>query len=367
MLRKTLMTAACALSLALPAMADDLLSKPWDEIVAQAKAEGELTWYVWYFQPEFRQQAELFTQETGIKVTIPDVASNTDALNKVLAESGRERGDVDVIALGGGQLLNLDASQNFWGPILPALPESDAVTDKAEGADSQGYAVAYWGNQTGFAYDSNRVDVADLPQSLADLEQWMSDKPGTFGFNYEKGGSGPSFIQNVTRNVLGITPENPGTEKNPDATAAFQWFNDRADQYILTASNADSLTRLNSGEFLIVPAWEDHLFSLQNKNEVGSHIHFYIPGLGMNGGGNLVAIPKNAPHKAASLVFVAWLTGADTQTRFNQTFGTAPQNVNADDSKALVPAEQRVNRRDWILPPDNTVLMPEFIKEVVEY
>ena len=39
----------------------------------------------------------------------------------------------------------------------------------------------------------------------------------------------------------------------------------KKDALIRTASNADSLTRLNDGELVIVSAWQDHLFSLQNK------------------------------------------------------------------------------------------------------
>jgi putative spermidine/putrescine transport system substrate-binding protein len=68
----------------------------------------------------------------------------------------------------------------------------------------------------------------------------------------------------------------------------------------------------------------------------------------MNGGGNAVAIPANAENKAAAIVFIHWLTSAQTQTKFNTDFGSAPVNANADDSSALVPNWQRVNQRDWM-------------------
>jgi putative spermidine/putrescine transport system substrate-binding protein len=270
-----------------------------------------------------------------------------------------------VIAQGGQAGNSIDGAGYFLGPILPLLPEAANLTDQAEGADWKGYAVKYWGNQTGVAYDSNRVDPATLPQTLANLDAWIEANPEQLGFNYENGGSGPSFIHNVARNILGITPTSVVTEV-PDLGPVFDWFNAREDKFVITASNADSLTRLNSGEFLLVPAWEDHLASLIKKNEVGSHIHFYIPGWGMNGGGNVVAIPANAPHKAAALVFVAWLTSAETQTELNKTFGTSPANTMADDSFALVPREQRVNSRVWSAPLGSDDVVPAFVENVVQ-
>ncbi|GLQ52891.1 extracellular solute-binding protein [Devosia nitrariae] len=365
MLRKLMTTTlACAL-MAGPAIAYDLTEMSWDEIVDEAKAEGELTWYVWYFQPEFRQAVKPFEEQYGIIVNIPDVSSGDDALNKVLAEAGRETGDIDIIALGGQAGNRIDVEAVFLGPILPLLPEADRLSDEAEGVNWQGYGVKYWGNQTGMAYDANRVDPETLPQTLADLEAWIEANPYQLGFNYENGGSGPSFIHNVARNVLGITPDSV-VDEVPDLVSVYDWFNSREDKFGITASNADSLTRLNSGEFLIVPAWEDMLFGLIRKNEVGDHIEFYIPEWGMNGGGNVIAIPKNAPRKAAALLFAAWLTSAETQTALNGVFGSAPANTAADDSNALVPNDQRANSRVWSAPLSDRDVVPGFIENVVQ-
>jgi putative spermidine/putrescine transport system substrate-binding protein len=366
MLRKIMLAATAALLSIGPVMAaDDLLTASWDDVVAQAKQEGELNWYVWYFQPEFREQVKAFEELYGIKVNVPEVSSGDDAKNKLLAEAGRDTGDIDVISLGGDATNTIDVTQVFYGPILPVLPEAEALTDQINGGDGQGYAVAYWGNQTGMAYDSNRVDVATLPQTLDELAAWIDANPGQLGFNYENGGSGPSFIHNIARNILDITPD-AVIDAVPDLTPVWDWFNAREDKFVITGSNADSLTRLNSGEFLLTPAWEDHLFSLTSKNEVGSQIKLYIPDWGMNGGGNIVGIPANAPNKAAALLFVSWLTSADTQTVFNQRFGTAPTNRNADDSKALVSADERINTRLWTTPINSKDVVPAFIENVVQ-
>jgi len=115
----------------------------------------------------------------------------------------------------------------------------------------------------------------------------------------------------------------------------------------------------------MVPAWEDHLAGLQKRGEVRPEIKFYIPEMGMNGGGNGVAIPQNAPHPAAAAVFVNWLTSAETQSAFNRDFGTAPMHAEADDSFALVPNEQRAYRQNWGAKPFIDKVVEGFVDNVI--
>jgi len=86
---------------------------------------------------------------------------------------------------------------------------------------------------------------------------------------------------------------------------------------------------------------------MQNRGEARKEIRFYIPKMGMAGGGNMVAVPKNAAHPAAAVVFANWLISAETQTMFNRDFGTAPMHEKADDSMALVPNDQRDRQIGW--------------------
>ena len=329
------------------ANSSELLSKDWDDIVKQAKEEGKVVWYQWYFQPEFRKITKEFEKEYGIKVSIPEVASYDSMQQKLLAESRRETGDIDVFSLGGDKFNSLDLGKVFFGPIFEKLPEKNALRTNINGGKGMNYAVAFWGNQSGMAYNSDLIKSSDLPTALT-LDRWISDNPGGLGFNFTNGGSGPSFIQNMTRQISGRELGPSDTGDAVDLNQVWDWFNGHRDNYIFTNGNADSLIRINDGEFLIVPAWEDHLAGLQKKNVVGQHIKFYIPNWGMNGGGNAVAIPANAENKAAAIVFIHWLTSAQTQTKFNTDFGSAPVNANADDSSALVPNWQRVNQRDWM-------------------
>lgn len=344
--------------------ASALSEKSWDEIVAQAQEEGELTWYVWYFQDRFRSVVAAFEEEYGIKVTVPEGTGDGNA-SKMIAERDRDTGDIDVFAWGFNDFDTVARSE-FFMP-LDMLPEDSGRVDELLGVSGEGSVLAYWGNQTGIAYDPARVSEDGLPQTPEEFSAFWEENPGKFGFNYEKGGSGPSFITNMLRVTadLDLTNGEVSDERLAAAQPGIEFFNARAEDFVVTASNVDSITRLSDGELWMVPAWEDHLAGLQNIGEVRKDIKFYIPNMGMNGGGNGVAIPQNAPHPAAAAVFINWLTSAETQTMFNQTFGTAPMHAEADDSAALVPNEQRVNQTAWAVKPYRDELEKKFIEEVI--
>lgn len=337
---------------------DDLFKKPWSEIVAQAKHEGEVVWYNWFLQPDFRAFAKDFEKEYGIKVTIPDGTSDGN-LNKFLAEKDRPEGDIDVISIAGDQLPKFDVAIYFFGP-LDTLPEYKSLRTRINGGDGKGYAVAYWGNQTGLAYDPMQIDETTLAQTFEELSAWIKENPMSFAFNDTRGGgAGNAFLQAVVRNTTSQADIDAGNEE-----AAWAWFAANTDNYGFTASNADSLTRLNGGEFKIVAAWEDHLAGLQRKGEIDKRMKFYIPKFGMSGGGNVVGIPANAKHKAAALVLIHWLTSAATQTALAARFGSAPVNAEATGSGS-VNADQRAYATDWLPVKQTDQIKAEFLEKVV--
>jgi len=48
----------------------DLQTASWDEIVAAAKDEGQVTFYAWYFADYFKDAAEEFESQYGVKVNL---------------------------------------------------------------------------------------------------------------------------------------------------------------------------------------------------------------------------------------------------------------------------------------------------------
>lgn len=364
MLRK-LMIGSIAMFTVGTANSEDLANMSWDEITAQAKDEGELTWFQWYFEDRFRETVKGFEKEYGISVTLPDLDNGDAGLNKVIAELEREQGDVDVLSIPGSRADVVDIPKVFAGPLLALLPNSEDLTDQAEGGDWEGHGIKFWGNQTGMAYNSARTDIETLPKTFEELETWMEENPAQLGFNFENGGSGPSLIHNISRNVLGINADSIVAE-TPDLAPVFDWFTSREDQYVLTSGNNDSYARLNDGEFTMVAVWEDGIGGQISSGGMPDTIKVYLPDWGMNGGGNIVTIPANAPNPAAALLFVSWLTSADTQTKLNVDFGAAPSNAKSDDTYALIPNAQRGNSTNWGDPLPSDEVVPALIENVFQ-
>ncbi|MGC6387100.1 extracellular solute-binding protein [Ewingella sp. S1.OA.A_B6] len=339
----------------------------WTQIEQQARKEGQVNWFNWYFQDRFRQQVASFEKQYDIKVVISDGDAQAN-INKFLAAKSQKIGDIDVLSVGGAAFNMLSPQKTFWGPLNTLLPDSGHLKYQIEGTDSHGYGVAFWGNQSGIAYDPQRIKEEDLPRTLRQFAAFMALHPSEFGLNAENGGSGPAFVEAVVRT---LTPSvDYASGKADDATLArfapvWNWFNQQKSRFVITASNADSLSRLSAGEFLLVPAWEDYVAGLQKKGEISTRIRVYIPDFGMPGGGNMVAIPANAPHKAAALLFIHWLTSPATQKSLNQTFAAVPQNDLAVASVSLIAQADRQKSFTWAAHPLGDRIKQQFIQNVI--
>ncbi|ECO0585402.1 extracellular solute-binding protein [Salmonella enterica subsp. diarizonae] len=324
-MKKTVMILAGSLLCSSLVMAAD--STDWDEVVTQAKQEGSVTFNVWYLQPQWRSFVKDFEQLYGIKVRIPE-GSIDGNMNKLLAEAGKAKGKIDVIALSVAQLpVTTGAKALAKVDDLPAY--GDAI-HQIQNVDTRGYAVAFWGNQTGFAYDPQQMGDRALPQTLEQLQSFIDANPKKFGYNDpNNGGAGEAFIQRIVT-ILGGKFNSEAETIDPAVVKnwhkGWQWFTTNNDKITRTSSGADSLTRLNDGELMLTPAWEDHLSGLQKSGAITPRLKFYVPEFGMPGGGNIAGIAVNSPHPAASKLFLNWLIQADTQKALSKTFGTTPMN-----------------------------------------
>ena len=278
------------------ASAYDVTKMTWKEIEDQAKKEGTVSFAIWYLQPGWREFVKGFEDQYGIKVRIPEGTEDGNR-NKLIAERKREKGKLDVIALGASDIKIFSPEKVLLK--LDVLPEITNLKTESEGFDSEGHAVTFWGNQTGIAYDPSRIKEEDLPQSFEQLSQYMETNSKSFGVNDPNGGgSGARFIEAAIRNYSG---EPKGKKLSSSVTQkwskTWDWFNQHEDNMVITASNADSLTRINDGEIVLAPAWEDHLAGLQKRGAIASRLKFYIPKFGMSGSANFAAIAKNSQKK----------------------------------------------------------------------
>lgn len=333
----------------------DLSQKSWEEIVAQAKQEGSVTFSVWYLQPQFRLFVKDFEKTYGIKVKIPEGTLDGN-MNKLIAEKSLAKGKMDVIAIAADNYPIVQKNDVLRN--LNSLPNFAQANHALQGVKFGNQAMGFWGNQTGFAYDPLRVSEDQLPQSWQETVNYMQTHPKKFGYADPNGGaSGKAFIFQALLNISGNydyqnTPFDAAQTEKWQST--WDWFNQNKQNMVRTASNADSLTRLNDGELDIVSAWQDHLFSLQKQGAVTPRLKFYVPKFGMPGGGNVVVVAQNAPHPAASLVFTNWLVSPETQQKLADHFGI--RQLNAEVGEADIPFFPL----DW-----SKAAIADFTKEVI--
>ena len=343
-----------------------------EELIAAAQAEGSVTFAVWHDEAMWRELGEGFTEKYGVKFEVV-VGDQQSLTNKALAEQSSEKGTIDVMKVGGEYTkITMDANL-FMGPTLPSITAKDVLDEslsvRQEGVDHNGYLVPLHLNQTGLLY--NPDVVTDAPQTWEELEAWIDAHPGKFGFNDpSNGGAGQSFVYSVIRNVCGDPDKYFGDTEVEEADVAnwdeaWQWFKDRSDKITITASNKDSISRLNSGELSLVVAWDDQTTSAISSGELFKNAVLYIPSFGMAGGGDTAGIMANAPHPAASLLLLNYFTSEECQVSFNEVLNTYPARSDVPVTNTTINSEDFVNRVSWLPAQYKALFISEFLENVL--
>ena len=149
-----------------PSVEIDLQNASWEEIVEAAKADGEVTFYGWYFPDYFREAANDFEEKYDIKVNLI-IGDQTANFNKAISEKDMEKGTIDAMIVGGQWVKTTMDLDLFWGPIKHLIPEADMLApslwEVQEGVLTKGYLAPFHRNQTGILYDPQRVSNPPRP------------------------------------------------------------------------------------------------------------------------------------------------------------------------------------------------------------
>ncbi|MFQ3620127.1 MAG: extracellular solute-binding protein [Spirochaetales bacterium] len=351
----------------------DLQTATWDQIVAAAKAEGQVTFYAWYFADYFKEAAVDFEKQYGIKANVI-IGDQTANFNKAIAEKDQAVGTIDVMIIGGQWVKTTMDLNLFYGPIKNILPEANMLApslwEVQEGVLTRGFLAPFHRNQTGILYDPERVK--NPPQTWQELEAWIDANPKQFGFNDpSKGGSGQSFVHSVIAHVCGGLEKYKGDkdvvpEKVANWNLAWKWINDRKEKLTITASNNDSIIRLNGGEISMTVAWDDNVSDMMAKGNLFKRARMYIPKFGLAGGGDTMGVLKNAPNKAAALVWIRHITSKEQQIKKFQMVKAYPARTDLTIEGTLLTEEDRKNNAiPWFPAPYKALMISEFVKNIM--
>jgi len=352
----------------------DLAKASWDQIVTQAKKEGMVTFYAWYFADFFKEAATEFEKLYGVKVTTimaPDSVTNT---NKAVAEKDLPAGSMDCMILGGQSVKTVMDLGLFWGPIKGIIPESDKLAPSLwtvqEGVQTKGYCAPFHRNQTGLLYDPDKVKEP-LPQTWADLTAWIEAHPKQFGFcDPNKGGSGQAFVHTAIKELCGGLEKYAGDtdvvqSKVANWNLVWDWMQKHKDLVTITAGNNDSYSRVNGGEITLAVAWDDGVKDFINKGQLFARAKMYIPKMGFAGGGDTMGVLKNAPHKAAALLWIAHITSKEMQLKKFQMVNAYPARTDITIPNVMLVEADRANAIPWFPAAYKAYMIAEFTKNVL--
>lgn len=341
----TLLLAACAPNAAppvqpsattVPAVEGTFDINNWDSVLTAARGQT-VNWYIWGGSDSINSFVDNFygkalKERYDITLNRVPLADTADAVNQVLSEkqAGKDPGAVDLIWINGENFFTLKQADMLYKDWAQKLPNSvfvnwdnPAITlDFGNPVDNQ---ESPWSSaQFQFVFDSARTGAEELPRSYAELKDWACAHPGRF--TYIAPGPG-GFLG--TRFAKGALYEISG--------GAEQW--QRFDQALWDQHSPALWAYFNEIEPCLwrngetYPKDESELVNLFANNEVDLSMTNDITGAGrwiadgrmpetarafvfnnyMIGDFNYVAIPLNAPNKAAALVLANLLLEPEFQ------------------------------------------------------
>jgi putative spermidine/putrescine transport system substrate-binding protein len=336
LLTLTLIMAACSSSGVSKGQSSDFEIDDWESVLAAAEGQT-VNWYIWggsdsinQFVDDFYGQA--LKERYDIILNRVPIADTVDAVNQVLSEkqAGQDPGAVDLIWINGENFFTLKQAELLFPGWAQKIPNSKLVNwdnpaiNRDFGNSVDNLESPWSSAQLQLVYDSARMSADDLPHSYSSLADWACKHPGRL--TYVAPGPG-GFIG--TRFVKGALFE--------ISAGAEQWAT--FDQALWDKWSPELWNYLNELESCLwrqgetYPKDEAELRNLFANNEVDFSLTQDIAGAGsaiqqglvpatarafvfdnyMIGDFNYVAIPVNAPHKAAALVLANLLLEPEFQ------------------------------------------------------
>lgn len=297
----------------------------WQSVLNAARGQT-VNWYMWGGSESINRFVDDFygkplKERYDITLKRVPLADTVDAVNQVLSEkeAGRDPGAVDLIWINGENFLSLKQADMLYGDWSRRIPNAARVNWENPavnldfGEPVEGYESPWSSAQFQLIYDSARSTPEELPRSYAALMAWAKAHPGRFTYI----APGPGGFQG-TRFAKGALFELSGDAKQWLTFDQQRW--DEWSPKLWDYFNELKPYLWRNGE--TYPKDENELHGLFANGEVDFSITQAIAGAGplINDGllpktarafvfdnyaigdFNYLAIPKNAPNKAAALV-----------------------------------------------------------------
>lgn len=197
-------------------------------------------------------------------------------------------------------------------------------------------SLPYRGSQVLLAYDTTKLDPANVPKTWPDLIAWIKANPGQFIYNRpDKGGSGGNFVRRAIYEATGKDPskftvENY-TQELADASLNPAWdiLKDLSgslfDNGAYTSGNTQSVQLLSQSAVTMIPAWSDQALSAISQGVLPETTGLVqLTDLGMPGGFTKIGVFSNGVNKDAALKLADFLLTEEIQSAVLTELGGYP-------------------------------------------
>ena len=308
----------------------------WQDVLDQARGQT-VYFHAWGGDPKINAFITWLGEQAqarhGVALEQVKLAATADAVARVLAEkeAGQTSGGaVDLIWINGENFAAMKSRGLLFGPFAESLPNWPLVDTKGKPATvtdftlpTEGYESPWAMAQLVFEYDSEIVK--EPPQTLEDIEKYITRNPGRFTYPQPPDYLGLTFLKQVAHGTMA----DPAVLQSPveDATYADQiaplWaFLDRIHPALWRKAQAFPQNEpalgqlLADGEIDISFAFNPGRASAEiAAGTLPDTIRTFVLKGGTIGNASFVAIPFNAAHRAGALVIANLILDPEVQAR----------------------------------------------------
>jgi iron(III) transport system substrate-binding protein len=280
-----------------------------ERLIAGAKKEGTLTLYTSIAASDVSLMTSVFQQKYGIKVVVWR-AGNDKVLQRVIAEQGAHRYDVDSV-----QIASIELEALARGNALQEV-NTPAFADLIPGAVPKHHKwAAHYLNVWVQAYNTNKVRKEELPKTYADLldPRWK----GRLGIE----GSDQEWFYTVADSM--------------GEAAGLKFFRDLVASNGISVHNGHSLLNNMVAAGEVPLALTVYNYMPEQTKQKGAPIDWFViePAIARANG---IGVASHAPHPYAATLFDEFVLGEDMQRALSKS-GYVPTNKNVESPMQKIP------------------------------
>jgi putative spermidine/putrescine transport system substrate-binding protein len=312
---------------------DSYRTMTFEQIAAAARGQT-VSWHMWGGDEAINTYvngyiAKILKEQYDITLKQVPLTDTVDAVNKVLAEkqAGDANGSTDLIWINGENFRTMKEGGLLFRNWADKLPSNENIdwTSAAISYDF-GFPVEYdespWGSaQFVMEYDSARIPSP--PKTIDELFAWACANPGKFTYPAPPDFTGSVFVRHVFYSAAGdykpLLGEFDEAKYSPAAAKTWQMLNDvRPCLWREGATYPESSSKLYdlfaNGEVWISMSYGPaHAANEVAKGRFPTTTRTWVFDSGTIGNTNYLAIPYNAPKKAAAMVLANLLLSPEAQ------------------------------------------------------